>query len=215
MREITARGGWVIRVGDSKMKLIPRLERVIDYAHLEIKSDWMDIFLLASCRFFLGSNSGLCHVPTVFGVPGAIANCVPISAVLPYGADDIGIPKLIWSNEKKRYLTFKEVFDSPVSNYRMDSSFSRSGVKPIENSPEDITELALEMLDKVEGKLSYTDEDEILQRRFKSLMNSSHCSYGAISRVGRGFLKKYANLLENADSGCFNKEGLGRKAVKI
>ena len=211
IREIVRRGGWVIRVGDSKMKFIPRMQHVIDYAHLGIKSDWMDVFLSANCRFFLGSNSGLCHLPTVFGVPGAIANCVPISAVLPYGADDIGIPKLVWSNDKQRFLTFPEIFNSPASNYRLDSSFSRGNIKPIENSPEDITELALEMLDKVEGKLSYTEEDEVLQRRFKFLMNPSHCSYGAISRVGRGFLRKYANLLGNTDSRCFNKEESGRK----
>lgn len=195
MEAIASRGGWVIRMGDSKMKTIPRKERFIDYAHLDIKYDWMDIFLAASCKFFLGSNSGLCHVPTLFGVPAAIANYMPMSTILSYGADDVGISKLVWSKEKERYLTFQEVFDSPISNYRLDSSFLKANVKLVENSPEDIKDLAMELLDRTEGKGSYTKEDEVLQMRFKSLMRPGHYSYGAISRVGRDFLRKYKYLL--------------------
>ncbi|MDD5428966.1 MAG: TIGR04372 family glycosyltransferase [Candidatus Omnitrophica bacterium] len=196
MKEIVKRGGWIIRMGDPKMKAIPRMENVIDYAHMDIKSDRMDVFLAASCRFFLGSNSGLQCVATVFGVRGAAANYSPISTVLPYGVDDIAIPKLAWSVEKERYLTFPELFDSPASNYRLDSSFSAAGVKLIENSPEDVTALTLEMLDITENKASYTAEDETRQARFKSLMNPSHYSYGAVSRVGRDFLRKYEHLLD-------------------
>jgi len=195
MEAVIRKGGWIIRMGDPKMKTIPRMEHVIDYAHLKIKSDWMDIFLPASCRFFLGSNSGLCHVADVFGVPGAIANYAPMSTSLSCGANDIGIPKLVWSIDKKCYLTFREVFDSPISNYRLDSSFSKAGVRLIENSSEDIIGLVMEMLDRMEDKALYSEEDEILQRRFKSLLNPSHYSYGAISRIGRDFLRKYEYLL--------------------
>jgi putative glycosyltransferase (TIGR04372 family) len=196
MESIVKKGGWVIRMGDPTMKNIPPMEHAIDYAHLEIKSDWMDIFLSASCRFFLGSNSGLCYVAYVFAVPSAIANFAPIGGTLPYGADDIAIPKLLWSVEKGRFLTFREAFDSPVSNYRLDSSIHKAGVRPVENSPEDITNLAMEMIDRAGGKISYTDDDEILQGRFKSLMKPCHYSYGAVSKVGRDFLRKYRRLLD-------------------
>lgn len=195
IESIVKKGGWVIRVGDPAMKAISSMEHVIDYVHLEIKSDWMDIFLLASCRFFLGSHSGLCTVSTVFGVPSAVANFVPIGAALSYGAHDIGIPKLLWSVGKNRYLTFREAFDSPVSNYRFDSSYCKAGVRPVENFPEDITSLATEMMDRTHNRASYTDEDELLQKRFKSLMKPGHYSYGAVSRIGRDFLRKYAYML--------------------
>lgn len=193
---IVKKGGWVIRMGDPTMKKIPNMERVIDYAHLEIKSDWMDVFLPAACRFFLGSNSGLSAVSSVFGVPSAIANFSPIGGTLSYGADSINIPKLLWSVDKKRYLTFREAFDSPVSNHRLDMSYSKDGIEPIENSPEDVTDLAMEVMEKAENKVSYTDEDEMLQKRFRSLMKPCHHSYGSVSRVGRDFLRKYRFLLE-------------------
>jgi putative glycosyltransferase (TIGR04372 family) len=195
MEAIVKRGGWVVRMGDPTMKKLPHMEHVVDYAHLKIKSDWMDIFLSASCRFFLGSNSGPHYAAAVFGVPGAIANYSPMSISLSYGTNDIGIPKLVWSIRENRYLTFGEVFADPISNYRLDSLFTKAGVKVVENSPEDITGLAMEMFDRIENKASYTGEDEILQESFKSLMNPSHYSYGAISRVGRDFLRKYKHLL--------------------
>jgi len=54
----------------------------------------------------------------------------------------------------------------------------------------------LEMLERLEGRTNYSQEDEELQRRFKVLMRPGHYSYGGISRIGRDFLRKYAHLLE-------------------
>lgn len=196
MEEIVRQGGWVIRMGDPSMKPIPSRGRIIDYAHLPVKSDWMDVFLCASCKFFLGSNSGLSCLASVFGVPSANANFAPISAILPYGPQDVGIPKLIWSIKEERFLTFKEIFDSPISIHRQDSLYAQAGVKAVENSPEDIKDLAVEMLEKIEKKFIYSAEDEYMQKRFKSLMNPGHYSYGAISSVGRDFLRKYSFLLK-------------------
>lgn len=195
MEEIVKRGGWVIRMGDPSMKPINSKGRIIDYAHLSIKSDWMDVFLSASCKFFLGSNSGLTNLAAIFGVSSGNANFCPISAVFPYGVQDVGIPKLIRSIGKKRYLTFKEIFDYSISQYRFDSLYSQAGVQAIENTPEDIRDLAIEMFEKAEGLIVYSEEDEYLQERFKGLMNPTHYSYGAMSRVGRDFLRKYKHLL--------------------
>jgi putative glycosyltransferase (TIGR04372 family) len=196
IQEIVNRGGWVIRVGDPTMKRIPRMKNVIDYAHLDIKSDWMDVFLCASCKFFLGSNSGLEDLSSVFGVKRAIANIAgPVSAVLPYGVQDIGIPKLIRSVKEDRLLTFKEIFSSPIADFPFDHLFAANDIEAIENSSEDIRDIATEMMDRLDGKLEYSEEDERLQERFKSFMRPSHYSYGAISRVGSKFLKKYEYLL--------------------
>ncbi len=196
IEEITKRGGWVIRMGDASMKPISAMKNVIDYAHLNIKSDWMDVFLCASCRFFFGSNSGLSNLSSVFGVPSAITNIAgPVSAVLLYGPDDIGIPKLLSSLKEQRHLSFKEIFSSSIGNIREDSLFDAHGIRVVDNSPEDIKAVVIEMLDRLDGKIQYSDEDERMQEDFKSLMNPSHFSYGAISRVGRDFLRKYQYLL--------------------
>lgn len=52
----------------------------------------------------------------------------------------------------------------------------------------------LEMLDRLEGNINYTMEDEILWQRFQSLP-SPYGSSCFNSRMGRDFLRKYAGLL--------------------
>ena len=197
IKAIIKRGGWVMRMGDPSVKPLPAMDKVIDYAHSNMRSEQMDVFLCATCKFFLGSDSGLYHVSSVFGVPAAIANYAHLSGVLPYGPADIGIPKLIWSEKDKRYLAFKEVLGSPSGKYLFDHLFMRAGLRPVENSAEDIRDLAMEMLDRTEGVLQYSGDDELLQKRFKALMNPNHYSFGAISRVGCDFLRKYSLLLED------------------
>ena len=195
MEAIVERGGWCIRMGDVATKPLPPMKNVIDYAHLGVKSDWMDVFLCASCRFLLGSDSGLSALVSVFGIPCALANLIPLS-ILPSGHTDIGIPKLLWSCAEQRYLTFKEILDSPMgqANFFADS-FEKAGIRIVDNSPDDIRDLALEMLDRTEGRVTYTVADESLQRRFKSLFKPGHYGYGASSRIGRNFLRKYVRLL--------------------
>ncbi len=195
MDAIVEKGGWVIRLGDPSMKLIPLKKNIIDYAHLDIKSDWMDIFLSASCEFFLGSASGLYVAANIFGVPAGTVNNLPVSTVLPYGPHSVGIPMFIRFEREKRYLSFKEVLNSSVGDFRSDHLYKEAGLVTVQNSSEDIKELMIEMFDRVKGNLKYTEEDERLQERFKSLMKPNHYSYGAVSRVGREFLRKYEYLL--------------------
>lgn len=160
MEAIAKRGGWCIRFGDTMMKSLPPMKNVIDYAHSSAKSDWMDIFLSSTCRFFLGSNSGMSNVAHVFGIPCAFTNCIP-SSVFPYGATSIGIPKLIYPKQSKRFLNFTESLDSPMgkANYFV-QDYKRAGIDIVDNSPEDIRDLAMEMLDWLDGSAEYSFDDK-------------------------------------------------------
>ena len=197
MEAIIERGGWVIRLGDPSMGEIPVNKYIIDYAHLDNRSDWMDVFLCAACKFFLGSASGLCMISSTFGIPSAIANQAPVSVILPYLPQDIGIPKLLYSLTENRYLRFAEILGSPVGNFRFDSLYKEANICVIDNTAEDIKALAMEMFDRIDGKMVYTAEDNLLQERFKSLMNASHYSYRSVSRIGREFLRKYSFLSDD------------------
>ena len=177
------------------MKRLPTMERVVDYAHSSLRSDWMDVFLCGSARFILANTSGLYIVGSIFGVPAACANIAPMSA-LSYGPEDIDIPKLLFSESNRRYLTFPEVFASPLANFRFSQLYEEAGIRLEQSTPEDIRDLALEMLERLDGRLHYTQEDEALQTRFKELLRPGHYAYGAKTRIGRAFLRKYAPMLD-------------------
>ncbi len=197
MEAIVARGGWCVRVGDPSMKKMTPMTNVVDYAHHPLRADWMDLFLCARCRFFLGSASGINEMASVFGVPMVAANYMALSTVLPVGKNGVGIPKLLWSTKEQRLLTFPEILASPLGK-RQIAHEDWAGLEVIENTPEDILGLALEQLEIMEGQSAYTAIDQDLQARFMALMKPGHFCYGWESRVGRDFLRKHAALLNDS-----------------
>lgn len=195
MQEIVEAGGWCIRVGDPSLAPFPAMKNVVDYAHHPLRSDWLDLYLLARCRFFLGSSSGLFLVSCIFNRPVAIANMTPIEAILPFGERDLGIPKLLRRGDRPEVMTFLEMFDHPSSRYRFSAQFEKDNLTMIDNSAEEICELAAEMLRRLGGEADYTAEDEIMQERIKRRLHPQHIAYGSTSRVGRDFLRRYCRLL--------------------
>lgn len=194
MQEITRRGGWVIRIGDPTMKPLPPLPQVIDYAHHPMKCDRTDIILCAKARFLLGNTSGIALVSSAFGVPCAIANAIP-TPTLWFNAHDISIPKLLWSEHLGRHLCFDEAMAPPIAEYRYATLFRKAGIRVDENSAEDIRDLAIEMLDRLEGQFLETEDDRKLQQHYLALFRPGHFSYGAASHVGTMFLRKHRSLL--------------------
>ena len=81
----------------------------------------------------------------------------------------------------------------------MSSAYRDAGVMLIDNSPEEIRELATELLDAAFGRLAYTAEEDALQERFRRLLQPGHYSYGAASRIGRHFLHARRSLLDPPD----------------
>ncbi len=195
MEAIVERGGWCVRVGEPTPDPLPFMKGVIDYANSGNKSGSMDIFLCANCRFFLGNSSGLYLASTIFGVPSALANLIPISAALPVGHNDLGIPKMLRSKETGELLHYGEILQTAVANFRFAWQYEKAGISVEENSPEDIRNLSLEMLDRLLGQDISDREEEKLQDKFHQLMRPGHYSFGAHSRLGREFLRKYSRLI--------------------
>ncbi|NJL57442.1 TIGR04372 family glycosyltransferase [bacterium] len=106
------------------------------------------------------------------------------------------IPKLLWSEREARYLTFLEEANPPFYIVELVSTLNSLGVKLVDNTPEEINDLVLEMLDRLDGTFEYTEEDKSLHQQFSNLLSSSsQFSCGTNSRIGRNFLRKYKNLL--------------------
>ncbi len=195
MDEIVARGGYCIRMGDATMeKLAPR-PGVIDYATSAFKSDYLDLYLCANTRFFLGNTSGLCILSTIFNLPSVLVNMIPYGACYGPAPGDISIPKKLCDTEGK-LLHFPDIFASSAAAFRHAGLYREHGIGIVDNSPEEIRDAAVEMLDRLDGIFTATAEDEARQARFRGFLQPHHYCYGATSRIGRDFLRQHAALLE-------------------
>lgn len=195
MRAIVERGGWCVRMGDPTMTPLPAMPGVIDYAHSPLRSPEMDVFLCAEARFLLGSASGLCVLASVFGTPCAIANQSLPFVAYQYGTADLFIPKLIRALSGG-HLTLPEILGGPLGGARFSHCLELARVEPECNDPDDIRDLALEMLAELDGAFVETDEDRRLQTACRALLKPGHYTFGTASRVGRTFLRKHRWLLE-------------------
>ena len=74
--QVTSRGGAVVRLGDKSMTPLKGLPGVFDYAHSDIKSAEMDLFLCAQARLFVGTTSGLTTAVQALGTPMLLVNCI-------------------------------------------------------------------------------------------------------------------------------------------
>lgn len=195
--ELTRRGYFAIRMGAVvKEGLNINNPMIIDYATNGRRDDFLDIFLNGKCRFFLGGAAGITTVPLVFRVPRAYVNFIPLETVPTWGKGDLFIPKKLWLRGERRFLTFREIFDSGAAMFVRDNQYEQAGIEVLENTPEEIMAVVIEMDERLNGTWQTTEEDEELQRQFWSFFASSDLHGIIVARIGAAFLRQNRELLD-------------------
>ena len=157
----------MLRMGEVvKDQLRSGHSRVIDYATARTRSDFMDIYLCAKCLFSLSSGTGLDGVVSVFRRPLASVNHAPLGRCSSFLKDHLFLTKRHRLVGADRELSLREIFDHGVGFSLWTDLFESQQVELIDNTPEEIKSVALEMLDRVKGVWRPQPEDEVLQRRF-------------------------------------------------
>lgn len=186
---ITNMGGVVIRIGNSTMPKLPKMENVVDYAHMKTKTDNMDVFLIASCRFFIGTTSGPTVIPSLFG-KRVIHTNIPTLGYHLSDSNCIAIPKLVRSTKTGETIKFKDIITS-YHAYATSSKCMKGDYELIDNSPDDICNAVMEMIHNIAGNCNY--ELSANQLRFKNLC--SEYKFNFRPSISESFLSKHNKLL--------------------
>jgi len=204
MKWIAERGGFAVRVGATVDHPLPELgPRVIDYA-TRFRSDFMDIYLPAKCRFFFGTNSGLFSVALAFNRPFVLANMCPYPWVGPEERWILDIPKLL-RQSNGRILSFPEIRDMQLlecDREEMDrlrrlfdgATYDRLGLAWVENDAEDILGLCMDMMDRLEGRAPPAEAAR-LQAAFRALYKKAPVG-PKLGGIGPRFALRHAHLIE-------------------
>ena len=199
--ELTKRGYYVLRMGAVVAEqLISTNPKIVDYASTPLRSDLGDIFLLANCAAYLGSDSGIASVPFIFCRPVIHINW-PLSqvATLTFQGPLIFITKHLYHRSTKRYLGIREVLDRKLINAGESRVYEEAGVDVVDNTPEEICDLAVELDERLKGTWHPLAQDEKLQRQFWNIF-WQHCPpehVGSVQpRIGAAFLRQHRYLLD-------------------
>ena len=192
IKAITDRGGYVIRLGDSSMRPLPEMPRVLDYALSAQKSPQADIFFCATCRFIIGTTSGLTTAALSFGTPMLLVNCISNDWQL-WSADTDFVVKPVWDTRGKRALSFAKTYSQPVQGYLINALvMRRHGLEAIPNTPEEIEDAVVYKMARLDGR-TRSDADPVMDS-YREAMATNPMMFGA-ARPVPAFLKSHPELL--------------------
>lgn len=193
--ELSRRGYYAIRMGSVVEKDLPVTGNpgIIDCTGPR-RNDFLDIYLPAKCRFFLAGNSGLAAVSETFRRPIAWAN-MRILSVDSMNPKDLFIPKHWWLIEEERFLTLREILGSRLTKFDNTEEYAAAGIELVENTPDEIKELAIEMDERLNGTWLATDQDEELQKCFWSLFKSTG-PHAIRPQIAARFLRRHPEYVQ-------------------
>ena len=199
--ELAGRGYYVLRMGSEvEHRMVSSNPKVIDYANDPARSEFADIYLLGNCHFYLGSDSGIFSVASLFKAPFSFVNFPAIEALYEhyYWNPTPFILKRAWHRDKGRFLSIREVFELGLANASLTHLYEDQGVDLINNTPDEIRELAIEIDEQLKGEWQSSPEDDKLHQRFWDIVRDctqSKEQREVKARVGTAFLRAHTDLL--------------------
>lgn len=137
-------GGIVIRMGDKNFPVIPKNFRAFDYAHSNIKSEFMDCWLWANCNSWIGTVNGAAFPPIAFGKKRLLLEQWYWYKVGPLG--DFAMRKKLRKGRKE--MIWEEVLESRISRCMERQFLRKAGVQLIEAEPRELSEIAQAFLEE-------------------------------------------------------------------
>lgn len=192
-------GGHVIRIGKIVEKpLIYANKRIIDYSLSKYRSDFMDIFLLATCKFIFGSPSGILDPTLLFDTPALIVNMVPPGHGF-LGKNGLTIPKKLIDLNKDTYVPYRQAIAEMGERHNLvlwdtDVLYREKGWVYEDNSPEEIADAVEEMIARLDRRFFPSHQDMLDQLSYRAMIGRDHWSYNVKTPICREFIKKNRHL---------------------
>ena len=172
--ELTKRGYWVFRMGkEVSTKFKSTNPKIIDYANLKSKNDFYDIFLAYKCAFCI-RTAGYGAIARIFRKPIVCIETV-LEDLQGHGNKntDLLLSPYYYSKKKKKKLNISEIFETGASDTRTTEEYKRLGIEIQFNSPEEIKDVVIEMVDRIEGVWKENSENISLQKSFFKLFEKN------------------------------------------
>ena len=146
--------------------------KVIDYATLGVRNDFMDVYLGAMCHFCISTASGFDAIPSIFRRSVVYVNMAPAAYFLTFRKKDLTIFKHHHATVDHHELTLKEIFSYDVDRYIKTPDYLKRGVYLRENSSDEICDVVIEMLERLDGTWKIDGDDEALQQVFWEIFDA-------------------------------------------
>ena len=191
MEWLTDQGIYVFRMGKVMEKpLVTKNKKIIDYAFLEDKSDFLDIWLFANCNLCISTGTGPDFVSDFWRRPLLYLNYIPIGNAVSW-SNSMSIPKNLYWKKSGKELSLKEHLK--FTSYHNIENSPDIGQRDL--SKEEILVSVKECWKFLSGSSKLTDEEKILNKKFWKIIKTQpeyrnqHRWIHPLARVGMSWLK--------------------------
>ncbi len=197
-----SKGYHVLRMGSVvDEKFITNNDKIIDYANSKFRSDFLDVYLLANCKFFFGSDSGVGIIPLTFQKP-----CYGINHFYKLSHRSRWLHpwsftfKRVKSLDTGKLLSLKETMNitSNFSTIFSMNFFIKNKLELLDNSEEEIKSFAIEIDKEMSRNYLENKEDTKIQEEFWKIyfqyINKNEISK-TLPRISPSFLRSNLDLL--------------------
>ena len=195
VRSLAERGFTAFRMGAVRERPIPDLHpRIVDYAN-SFRSEFMDVFLLANCRFLVGSASGVDAVAELFRRPMLTVNMALFAGVHSW-MPNLTIFKKYRLVEEQRFLKFREIVEMDAHYLQASEDYERLGIEFVDNTAEEISDAVDELEARLDGRWQERSEDKELQARFWAVLQDHPLHQNRCGLIGATYLRQHQDLLD-------------------
>jgi putative glycosyltransferase (TIGR04372 family) len=141
------------------------------------RTDFLDLFLISESLFFIGGNTGLTYLTTMFRKPCLIVNFIPfkIREMSAISCNSVIVPKKLFSKSQNRFLTISEMASFEYDIHYKGNFYEDSGLIIVNNSETELCAAIAEMEARIKQKWVDNDVQKILQRKLnRSLENQKY-----------------------------------------
>lgn len=164
---------------------------IVDYATNGMRSELLDIWLSATCEFFVSTGTGLDGVANVFRRTRVFADLSQLKS-LNLSFDTVSTPKLLFSESEGRFLSLRESVDIGALSFVDSAQLTSRGLALRSNTPEEIMSVVREVYERQTGLwVPRPDEDELRQQLLAALPDYIKAGV-VIGRVGYDFLRSHS-----------------------
>ena len=184
----------VVRVGVDVLPLDQSWRSILADYGSALRTDRSDVLLARRARFLLNGASGFWAIAAIFDTPQVSTNMyAPFFGSGVFGRD-VFAPQLRRVIATGNMQTFREMA-ATAWKYSYESNLERDAVKLVKNKSEEIVELVVEMLARLDGSFHETKADVKRRERFEEIRNLSTGVWER-GRIGTAFLRRYEHLLD-------------------
>ena len=192
---------YVFRMGkDVEEKINIKNPKIIDYANSEFRNDFMDIFLLANCTAYFGSDSGVSVIPFCFKKPTYNIN---------YSSTEIHIHEKMYKSlfmfkriknlVNNKLLSISEILKLNLEIKSTPEFYLKNkNLQWVDNSAQEIKSFAFEIVKDLNNEKYETSEDKELQEDFWKIYfkyDRQNEENKIKTKISPSYLKKNIDLL--------------------